>query len=416
MPHPSAPVPARLPEVIREMLMRRELSALVLCSVVLGLAYAFVMPFASLFFTEEVGLSPWQFAAYMIATHVSGIVVSTFLSRRSDTRYSRKSLMVVAGALGALSYAGFALARDPWMLFLIGSLPLAVSGVCFSQIFALGRDLLARSGLPAVDVPIYMNVFRIGFAVAWAGGPAVSSFLLRFQGFEGAYFGAALLFLAFTLLVARSLPSLPPDAARLRSSERLPFREALRVPGLAAFFTGFAFYSCASTLGMMNLPLLIVKTLGGHEGEVGWAYSIAPVFEIPFMYLAGVWATRTDMAVIIRLTMAVAALYYAGLSWVAAPWQVYPLQILSAAIVAVNSGIAITFFQNFLPGWAGTSTNLYANANRIGSLAGFLAFGAVAGPFGHRAVFALCAALSAASLVCVLLAARPDAADGSTDG
>jgi SET family sugar efflux transporter-like MFS transporter len=68
---------------------------------------------------------------------------------------------------------------------------------------------------------------------------------------------------------------------------------------------------------------------------------------------------------------------------------VYVLQIASAAIVAVMSGVAITFFQNFLPDQAGTATNLYSSSSRVGSMVGYLAFGAIAGGLGHRAVFAL---------------------------
>jgi MFS transporter, SET family, sugar efflux transporter len=68
-------------------------------------------------------------------------------------------------------------------------------------------------------------------------------------------------------------------------------------------------------------------------------------------------------------------------------------------------GIAITFFQNFLPEQPGTATNLYSSAGRIGSTVGYLAFGALASAFGHRAVFWACTALSVLALV-VLLAGR----------
>lgn len=66
--------------------------------------------------------------------------------------------------------------------------------------------------------------------------------------------------------------------------------------------------------------------LGGGERDVGIAYSIAPVFEL----------------------------------------------LLSAAVVAVMSGVAITFFQNFLPNQAGSATNVYSSSARIGATAGYL--------------------------------------------
>jgi SET family sugar efflux transporter-like MFS transporter len=100
-----------------------------------------------------------------------------------------------------------------------------------------------------------------------------------------------------------------------------------------------------------------------------------------------------------------ALVYYGLLAFVREPWQIYPLQVLSAAITAVVGGIAITFFQNFLPDQPGTATNLYSTAGRIGSTVGYLAFGALASAFGNRAVFGACAGLSALALV-ILFAFR----------
>jgi len=71
----------------------------------------------------------------------------------------------------------------------------------------------------------------------------------------------------------------------------------------------------------------------------------------------------------------------------------------------VVGGIAITFFQNFLPEQPGTATNLYSTAGRIGSTVGYLAFGSLASAFGHRAVFLACSLLCALALA-ILFAYR----------
>jgi SET family sugar efflux transporter-like MFS transporter len=89
---------------------------------------------------------------------------------------------------------------------------------------------------------------------------------------------------------------------------------------------------------------------------------------------------------------------------VRAPWQIYPIQILSAAMIAVLSGIAITFFQNYIPNQPGTATNLYTNANRIGSTAGYLFYGSLVTGFGHRAVFLVCAGVCVVSFLLLWLA------------
>jgi SET family sugar efflux transporter-like MFS transporter len=158
---------------------------------------------------------------------------------------------------------------------------------------------------------------------------------------------------------------------------------------------------------MMNLPLLILDELHGREAQVGVAYSIAPVFELPFMVYFGVLASRGDHARLIRGSLLLASAYYALLAVVRVPAQVYPVQILSAAIVAVTSGVAITFFQNFLPDQAGTATNVYSTANRVGSTLGYLVFGLLVAPLGHRAVFVTCSGLSLVAFG-ILWAFRPN--------
>jgi SET family sugar efflux transporter-like MFS transporter len=155
-------------------------------------------------------------------------------------------------------------------------------------------------------------------------------------------------------------------------------------------------------MGMMNLTLLILGPLRGNESHVGAAYGIGPIFELPFMYYAGVLATRVQTARIIRWAALLAVVYYAGLALAREPWHVYPLQVLSAALVAVTSGLAITFFQEFLPGQAGTATNVYGNAGRIGGTAGYLMFGWLGSTLGYRSVFGVCAAFCGAAWLIML--------------
>jgi SET family sugar efflux transporter-like MFS transporter len=154
----------------------------------------------------------------------------------------------------------------------------------------------------------------------------------------------------------------------------------------------------------MNLPLLILRTLGGHEQQIGIAYSVAPVFELPFMFWFGLLASRGHPGRLIRLGVIIAVAYYGLLFFVREAWHIYPLQILSAAMIAVVSGIAITFFQSYIPDQPGTATNLYSSANRVGSTIGYLCFGSLAEALGYRSVFLVCTALCAAAFLLLWLA------------
>lgn len=367
------------------------------CNLLLGLAYSFISPFLSMFGTLEAKMSPVGFGVFMTVTSLSAILLSTVLARWSDTHWSRRRMLVLGSACGALGYVGYAFVRDVAWLTVIGSTVLAVSTITFSQLFAHARELLGRSSVPKSEAPLYMNVFRLFFALAWTIGPAAAAWVMVFHSYRGLFLTAALLFVLLLAMILRFIPETPPPGAS-ESGARTPLRESLRRPDLLAYFAGFVLISASGTISMMNLPLLVLTTLHGTPRDVGIIYSLAPVFELPLMFWFGLLASRGDPSRIIRIGAIVAVVYYSSLLLVRAPWQIYPLQVLGAAMAAINSGIAITFFQNYLPGQAGTATNLYANALRFGSTAGYLLFGTLAATLGHRGVFAVCAALSATTL------------------
>ncbi len=393
----------RISPLIRILLGRRDFVVLILCNLILGLTYSFVIPFMSIFGTREVGMSPWVFGIFMTITSLSAVILSTLLAKWSDTRWSRKTTLLASSAAGALGYLGYAWVRDARLLLPIGAVLLGISSLSFSQLFAHARNLLDSSDIPPREVPMYMNVFRLFFALSWTVGPALAALVMGRFSFRGTFLVAAGLFALLALVVAGLVPSVPPSAQSKLAAAGLPLRKAFRLPGLLPHFIGFVLIFCCTTMGMMALPLLILNALRGNESNVGLAYSVAPIFEIPFMFFIGVLAMRLENSRLIRAAVILAIVYYAGLSLIRAPWQVYPLQILSAAIVAVTGGIAITFFQDFMPGQAGSATNIYANAQRTGSTLGYLLFGSLSSSLGFRSVFAVCAGFCC---VCFLILYR----------
>jgi len=398
---------------IRTLLANSELRSLLLATLMLGVSYAFVMPFMSLFGTRAAGMSPLGFGVFMTVIALSGIVLSTALARYSDVQGSRKRVLVLGGLSGAVGYVGYAFLRDPLPLTLCGALFIGLSSVTFSQLFAYARDLLDEHRTPPTQVPLYMNVLRSAFALAWTAGPAIAAWVMASYSFTGTFLVAACCLLIFTIIVQVLLPEVGDRTGRATAllpgpvpglpQAPAPLLQTLRNPAILGSFSAFVAYFVASTMGMLNLPLLLVETMGGSERQVGIAYSVAPFFELPFMYYVGVLATRIRHVRMIRVTFALAAAYYLALSVVTNAYQVYGAQVVSALIVSVTSGVAITFFQDFLPGQAGTATNLYSSAQRIGSVAGYLTFGLLGGAFGHRVVFVACAGLSLVSAGLLLL-------------
>jgi MFS transporter, SET family, sugar efflux transporter len=389
----------------RQFLHQPAFLVLLACNLLVGLAFSFVTPFFSMFGTIEVGMSPIQFGVFMTATSLSGIAISTALARWSDTRFSRRAVLLAGGITGALSYVGYAFVRDVAWLTAIGCVLGGIGSVTFSQLFAYARDLLTRSAIRPSDASLYMNGFRLFFSLSWTAGPAVAAWVMLRYHYRGMFLVAALCFFLFVLVVLTLVPATPPSAGTRAAASGTPLRRALARPDVLAYFIGFSLLFASSTMGMMNLPLLVLNVLHGTGRQVGIIYSVAPAFEIPFMLLFGLLATRGDQARLIRISVVLAVLYYALLALIRAPWQAYPLQILSAAVTAVIGGVAITFFQSFLPDQPGTATNLYSVAGRIGSTAGYLVFGTLASAFGYRYVFLACTLLCGVALT-ILLAYR----------
>lgn len=378
-------------------MQHRSLVVLLGCCLLLGLGYSFVGPFFSLFGTQEARMSPMVFGLFMTVTTLSGISISTILARVSDTRTTRRSMLLLGSVSGVLGYVSFAFVRDPLWLTILGSLLLGLASITFSQLFAHARELLMSSGIPIKDTPLYMNVFRLFMALAWTIGPAVASQVMIRFGFVGTFLGAATCFVMLALAVFFFIPAVPvPGTAGVVKTS---LRESLMRADVLAHFISFVLIFTAGTMCMINVPLMVINVLGGTVEHIGIIYCVAPFFELPFMFWLGLLATRGDQARLIRISVVLAVVYYGLLGVVGAPWHIYPLQILAAAITAVTQGVAITFFQNFLPGQMGTATNLFASAQRTGSMAGYMSFGVLMQVAGHRTIFEVGAGLCAVALV-----------------
>ncbi len=123
----------RLLAPARVIFNNRDFTVLLTCNVLVGLAYSFVAPFQSMFGTREVGMSPFVFATFMTVTSLCAIGISTLMARWSDTRWSRKSMLLLGGTAGALGYLGYAWLRDIVLLTIVGSVLLGMLATCWPR-------------------------------------------------------------------------------------------------------------------------------------------------------------------------------------------------------------------------------------------------------------------------------------------
>jgi Arabinose efflux permease len=369
----------------------------------LGMASSFVVPFLSMWGTLHVGMSPVMFGTFMTITSVSAIVLSTLLARWSDSHVPRRTMLVIGSLCGMLGYAGYAFLTDVIALILCGSLLVGTATVNFSQLFAFVREELARPENQHADMPLLMSLLRVFFSLAWTVGPAIGAWVTVQWGYRGIFLGAVSLYAIFLLLVLRFVPRRPhPPVPHDRNRPGLI--QVLARKDVVSTFTALVLVFAAFSMNMMNLPLLVTQSLGGTKADVGWIFSIAPVFEVPLMVWFGQLAARGHQVGLIRFGVVVSAVYFAALTLAQTPWHIYPMQILSAIAIAVMTNITITFLQDMLPGHTGLATTLYSNSFSGGSLVGFLSFGLLLERVGYRGVFVICVILCSASLALLLVA------------
>lgn len=383
---------------------------------VLGLTSAFIAPFGSLWATREIGMSAELLGLFMTVNSLSAIIISTLIARWSDSHLPRRRLLLVGAIAGALANVGYAFVRDPLLLMLLGSSFLAVASMNFPQLFAHVREELSRPELDGADAPFLMGVLRACYALAWVVGPNLGAQLQERAGYPGLFLSTAVFFLMFGALVAVFVAFRPrapvappskdgePDVTTARASRASAW--GLTQPGVLAHALAFGLMFAAFTLNALNLPLFLTQELGETERVVGAAFAISPLFEMLFMVGFGHIAARGHQRRVILLGTSAAVLYFVSLRFVTAGWQVYPLQILNAAAVAVVTSVAIPFFQDLLPRQAGIATALYSNALKVGGLVGFMTFGLLASRVGNAGLFLVCAALGVMTVALIGLSPR----------
>jgi MFS transporter, SET family, sugar efflux transporter len=390
----------------RSVFLKPAIIGLLSTNFVLGLPSALVVPFASMWATKEIGMSPGTLGLFMTINSLSAIALSTFIARWSDSHVTRRTLLIAGSIAGALGNLGYSMVHDPVWLTVIGSSLLGIASINFAQLFAHVRDELGRPEHEGANVPLVMGVLRACYALAWTVGPVLGAEIMRRYGYGGIFQSASLLLVVFALFVLAFVAHRPHAPLAADAAARPRASWGLDRPVVVLNALAFALMFASLTLNTMNLPLLLTQKLGGAEAQVGLAFSVSPLFEMLFMVGFGHVAARGHQHAVIRAGMLAAIGYFVALGFVRGPSEVYPLQVLNAAAVAVTTSVAIPFFQDLLPRQAGVSTSLYSNALKVGGLIGFMTFGLLASRVGNAGLPFVCAGLSATALVLVVVA-RP---------
>ncbi|HGF6458906.1 TPA: sugar efflux transporter SetB [Escherichia coli] len=367
-------------------------TAFLIVAFLTGIAGALQTPTLSIFLTDEVHARPAMVGFFFTGSAVIGILVSQFLAGRSDKRGDRKSLIVFCCLLGVLACTLFAWNRNYFVLLFVGVFLSSFGSTANPQMFALAREHADKTGREAV---MFSSFLRAQVSLAWVIGPPLAYALAMGFSFTVMYLSAAVAFIVCGVMVWLFLPSMQkelPLATGTIEAPRRNRRDTLLLFVICTLMWG------SNSLYIINMPLFIINELHLPEKLAG----VMAGLEIPTMLIAGYFAKRLGKRFLMRVAAVGGVCFYAGMLMAHSPVILLGLQLLNAIFIGILGGIGMLYFQDLMPGQAGSATTLYTNTSRVGWIIAGSVAGIVAEIWNYHAVFWFAMVMIIATLFCLL--------------
>ncbi|EID7859559.1 sugar efflux transporter SetB [Escherichia coli] len=371
-------------------------TAFLIVAFLTGIAGALQTPTLSIFLTDEVHARPAMVGFFFTGSAVIGILVSQFLAGRSDKRGDRKSLIVFCCLLGVLACTLFAWNRNYFVLLFVGVFLSSFASTANPQMFALAREHADKTGREAV---MFSSFLRAQVSLAWVIGPPLAYALAMGFSFTVMYLSAAVAFIVCGVMVWLFLPSMQkelPLATGTIEAPRRNRRDTLLLFVICTLMWG------SNSLYIINMPLFIINELHLPEKLAGVMMGTAAGLEIPTMLIAGYFAKRLGKRFLMRVAAVGGVCFYAGMLMAHSPVILLGLQLLNAIFIGILGGIGMLYFQDLMPGQAGSATTLYTNTSRVGWIIAGSVAGIVAEIWNYHAVFWFAMVMIIATLFCLL--------------
>ncbi len=371
-------------------------TAFLIVAFLTGIAGALQTPTLSIFLTDEVHARPAMVGFFFTGSAVIGILVSQFLAGRSDKRGDRKSLIVFCCLLGVLACTLFAWNRNYFVLLFVGVFLSSFGSTANPQMFALAREHADKTGREAV---MFSSFLRAQVSLAWVIGPPLAYALAMGFSFTVMYLSAAVAFIVCGVMVWLFLPSMRkelPLATGTIEAPRRNRRDTLLLFVICTLMWG------SNSLYIINMPLFIINELHLPEKLAGVMMGTAAGLEIQTMLIAGYFAKRLGKRFLMRVAAVGGVCFYAGMLMAHSPVILLGLQLLNAIFIGILGGIGMLYFQDLMPGQAGSATTLYTNTSRVGWIIAGSVAGIVAEIWNYHAVFWFAMVMIIATLFCLL--------------
>lgn len=371
-------------------------TAFLIVALLTGIAGALQTPTLSIFLTDEVHARPAMVGFFFTGSAVIGILVSQFLAGRSDKRGDRKSLIVFCCLLGVLACTLFAWNRNYFVLLFVGVFLSSFGSTANPQMFALAREHADKTGREAV---MFSSFLRAQVSLAWVIGPPLAYALAMGFSFTVMYLSAAVAFIVCGVMVWLFLPSMQKELPLATGTVEAPRRN--RRDTLLLFVICTLMWG-SNSLYIINMPLFIINELHLPEKLAGVMMGTAAGLEIPTMLIAGYFAKRLGKRFLMRVAAVGGVCFYAGMLMAHSPAILLGLQLLNAIFIGILGGIGMLYFQDLMPGQAGSATTLYTNTSRVGWIIAGSVAGIVAEIWNYHAVFWFAMVMIIATLFCLL--------------
>lgn len=371
-------------------------TAFLIVAFLTGIAGALQTPTLSIFLTDEVHARPAMVGFFFTGSAVIGILVSQFLAGRSDKRGDRKSLIVFCCLLGVLACTLFAWNRNYFVLLFVGVFLSSFGSTANLQMFALAREHADKTGREAV---MFSSFLRAQVSLAWVIGPPLAYALAMGFSFTVMYLSAAVAFIVCGVMVWLFLPSMQKELPLATGTVEAPRRN--RRDTLLLFVICTLMWG-SNSLYIINMPLFIINELHLPEKLAGVMMGTAAGLEIPTMLIAGYFAKRLGKRFLMRVAAVGGVCFYAGMLMAHSPVILLGLQLLNAIFIGILGGIGMLYFQDLMPGQAGSATTLYTNTSRVGWIIAGSVAGIVAEIWNYHAVFWFAMVMIIATLFCLL--------------
>ena len=371
-------------------------TAFLIVAFLTGIAGALQTPTLSIFLTDEVHARPAMVGFFFTGSAVIGILVSQFLAGRSDKRGDRKSLFVFCCLLGVLACTLFAWNRNYFILLFVGVFLSSFGSTANPQMFALAREHADKTGREAV---MFSSFLRAQVSLAWVIGPPLAYALAMGFSFTVMYLSAAVAFIVCGVMVWLFLPSMQKEVPLATGTVEAPRRN--RRDTLLLFVICTLMWG-SNSLYIINMPLFIINELHLPEKLAGVMMGTAAGLEIPTMLIAGYFAKRLGKRFLMRVAAVGGICFYAGMLMAHSPVILLGLQMLNAIFIGILGGIGMLYFQDLMPGQAGSATTLYTNTSRVGWIIAGSVAGIVAEIWNYHAVFWFAMVMIIATLFCLL--------------